>query len=125
MEILINYKSKIPIYEQITSQVKKMVLSGQLKEGDPLPAMRKMAKSLRVSVITVQKAYEELQDEGYIDSVVGRGTFISRPDTDEVKERYIKEIDSKLKEAVLLAKNSDIKLEEIIIRLKKEYNNLD
>lgn len=122
MDILINYKSKIPIYEQISSQIKLMILSDKLKEGDPLPAMRPLAKSLRVSVITVQKAYEGLQNEGYIDSVIGRGTFVSKTDKDQVKEKYLQEISSELQNLVRLIKKSGIEIDEVVALLRENYN---
>ena len=77
MDIIISSSSSKPIYEQITSQVKAQVMSGKLKQGDPIPSMRALAKSLHVSVITVQRAYEDLQRDGFIETSVGRGSFIS------------------------------------------------
>ena len=77
MEIIISSNTNQPIYEQITSQIKAMVMSGQLKQGDPIPSMRSLAKSLHISVITVQRAYEDLQRDGFVETTVGRGSFIS------------------------------------------------
>ena len=73
MEIIISSNTGKPIYEQITSQIKAMIMSGELKTGDPIPSMRALAKSIHVSVITVQKAYEDLQRDGFIETTVGRG----------------------------------------------------
>ena len=77
MEIIISNNANKPIYEQITSQIKAMVMSGELQAGDAIPSMRSLAKSIHVSVITVQKAYEDLQRDGFIETTVGRGSFIS------------------------------------------------
>lgn len=75
MEIVISSNTSKPIYEQITSQIKALIMSGELQTGDPIPSMRAMAKSLHVSVITVQKAYEDLQRDGFIETTVGRGSL--------------------------------------------------
>ena len=76
MEIIISNNANKPIYEQITTQIKAMIMSGELQAGDAIPSMRSLAKSIHVSVITVQKAYEDLQRDGFIETTVGRGTFI-------------------------------------------------
>ena len=77
MEIIISSNTNKPIYEQITSQIKAMVMNGELQQGEPIPSMRSLAKSLHISVITVQKAYEDLQRDGFIETTVGKGSFIS------------------------------------------------
>lgn len=77
MEILISTSTSKPIYEQITSQIKAQIMSGALQPGEALPSMRALAKSIHVSVITVQKAYEDLQRDGFIETTVGRGTFVA------------------------------------------------
>mgnify|MGYP000134575370 FL=1 len=77
MEIIISNNANKPIYEQITSQIKAMIMSEELTAGDSLPSMRALAKSLHVSVITVQKAYEDLQRDGFIETTIGRGSFVS------------------------------------------------
>lgn len=77
MEIIISNNANKPIYEQITSQMKAMIMSGELQAGDAIPSMRALAKSIHVSVITVQKAYEDLQRDGFIETTVGRGSFVS------------------------------------------------
>lgn len=82
MEIIISSNTSKPIYEQITSQIKAMIMSGELKTGDPIPSMRALAKSIHVSVITVQKAYEDLQRDGFIEMTVGRGSFVSAQNKD-------------------------------------------
>ena len=76
MEIIISNNANKPIYEQITSQIKAMIMSGELQAGDAIPSMRALAKSIHVSVITVQKAYEDLQRDGFIETTVGRGSLV-------------------------------------------------
>ena len=82
MQILISNHTTKPIYEQITSQIKHAIMNGELKSGDPLPSMRALAKDLHISVITTQKAYEDLQRDGFIESAAGRGTFVSSQNKD-------------------------------------------
>lgn len=87
MEIIISSNTSKPIYEQITSQIKAMIMSGELKTGDPIPSMRSMAKSIHVSVITVQKAYEDLQRDGFIETTVGRGSLYPRKTKISIKKK--------------------------------------
>lgn len=77
MEIILSNASQKPIYEQITSQIKAMIMNGELKAGDAMPSMRKLAKELHVSVITTQRAYDDLQKDGFIVTVPAKGTFVS------------------------------------------------
>ncbi|MDO5047465.1 MAG: GntR family transcriptional regulator [Anaerococcus sp.] len=111
MEILISYQSKDPIYIQIVSQIKKLVLDGRLKPGNSIPAMRTLAKDLNVSVITVQKAYEILRDEGFLNTVVGKGTFVEMPEIHDLKinqrENLITKIDETIKFAYINGFSSD------------------
>lgn len=80
MEIILSSNSSKPIYTQITEQIKAQIMDGTLRAGDPIPSMRSLAKSLHVSVITVQRAYEELQRNGFIETTVGRGSFVAVQD---------------------------------------------
>lgn len=86
MEIIISSNTSKPIYEQITSQIKAKIMSGELHTGDPIPSMRALAKSIHVSVITVQKAYEDLQRDGFIETTVGRGSFVSAQNKTFIKK---------------------------------------
>lgn len=113
MNILISNSSDKPIYEQITLQIKTMVMNGQLKEGDPLPSMRTLAKELRISVITTKRAYEDLERDGFITTVVGKGSFIKAADTSLVREEKLKQIEELLSKAVSLAQHSGIERKEI------------
>ncbi|HGA3879802.1 GntR family transcriptional regulator [Peptoniphilus duerdenii] len=122
MEILISYQSKDPIYIQIVSQIKKLVLDGKLKHGDSIPAMRSLAKDLNVSVITVQKAYEILRDEGFLNTVVGKGTFVEMPEMHDLKinqkANLITKIDETIKFAYINGFNSDEFLDLVNLQVK-------
>ena len=87
MEIILSNASPKPIYEQITSQIKAMIMNGELKAGDPMPSMRKLAKELHVSVITTQRAYDDLQKDGFIVTVPAKGTFVSAQNQDFIGRR--------------------------------------
>lgn len=113
MEIIISNSSPKPIYEQITSQMKALIMNGELKSGDAIPSMRVMAKTIHVSVITVQKAYEDLARDGFIETTVGRGSFVSTQNKDFIKEEKQKVIETLLQEATDKAKQVGIKLEEL------------
>ena len=107
MKIVISSNTSKPIYEQITSQIKAMVMSGELKTGDPIPSMRSLAKMIHVSVITVQKAYEDLQRDGFIETTVGRGSFISAQNRDFIQEEMNKKIEEHLRLRQKLLEQAD------------------
>ena len=90
MEIIISNSSGKPIYEQITDQVKSQIMSGQLKAGDPLPSMRALAQSLRISVITTKRAYNDLEAEGFIETVAGKGSFVAAQDPGLLREANLR-----------------------------------
>ncbi|MDY0406498.1 GntR family transcriptional regulator [Virgibacillus sp. 179-BFC.A HS] len=113
MQILISNNSKVSIYQQIKNQVKEKVLSGELKEGDALPSMRQLAKDLHISVITTKRAYEELEKEGFIYSIVGKGSFIAEQNEDVIKEKKLTTIEEKLIEAIAGSKEVGLSLQEI------------
>ncbi|NBJ91535.1 GntR family transcriptional regulator [Parablautia muri] len=113
MNIIISNSSDKPIYEQITIQIKTMVMNGQLKEGDPLPSMRTLARELRISVITTKRAYEDLEKDGFITTVVGKGSFVKAADIRLVREEKLKEIEELLARAVSVAQQSSITRQEI------------
>lgn len=113
MDIIISNSSGKPIYEQITIQIKNMIMSGELKPGDPLPSMRLLAKELRISVITTKRAYEDLERDGFITTLVGKGSFVSETNTEIMKEEQYRAIEEYLQKAVESAKTSGIKLEEL------------
>lgn len=121
MEIIISSNTSKPIYEQITSQMKAMIMSGELKTGDPIPSMRSLAKTIHVSVITVQKAYEELTRDGFIETTVGRGSFVAAQNKDFIQEEKQKQIENHLILATDIARTNGIKLEKLIELLKIFY----
>lgn len=114
MDIIITNNSESPIYEQIKEQMKAMILSGDLKEGDMLPSMRLLAKELRISIITTKRAYEELEREGYIESYTGKGSFVKSINREMVKETVIYEIEGLFDEILDKAKMANISGEELL-----------
>lgn len=100
MDIIISNSSPNPIYTQITDQIKAMIISGRLKAGRPLPGMRILAKDLRVSMITTKRAYEELEKEGYIETVAGKGCFVKAPDAAGLQKAGEEKVSSLLSQAV-------------------------
>ena len=121
MEIIISNSNKKPIYDQIESQIKDMIMIGTLKEGDALPSMRLLAKELRISVITTKRAYEELERDGFIETVTGRGSFVARKNLELIKEEQLRRAEEYLLESVDVAKSSGITLEELVDILSALY----
>lgn len=113
MNIIISNADKAPIYEQITRQIKEMIMNGTLKEGDALPSMRFLAKELRISMITTKRAYEELERDGFIESYVGKGSFVKGANQDFIREKNCKEMEEALLTAVDKAKLSNVSLKEL------------
>ena len=121
MEIIIKNSSSEPIYQQITSQIKAMIIDGTLKAGDTMPSMRNLAKSLHVSVITAQHAYEDLQKDGFIETVAGKGTFISSQNKNFIREEQLRIIEQKIEDIAKIAKIYDVSLDELIKTLTIIY----
>ena len=113
MEIIISNNVNKPIYEQITSQIKAMIMSGELRSGDPIPSMRALAKSIHVSVITVQKAYEDLQRDGVINTAVGRGSFVSAQNKEFYQEEQQRIAEEHLQAAAEIGRTNNISLEKL------------
>ncbi|MDD5945077.1 MAG: GntR family transcriptional regulator [Clostridia bacterium] len=114
MEIFISNRDERPIYEQISSQLKKMIISGEIKEGEALPSMRVLAKDLRISVITTKRAYEELEKDGFIVTVTGKGTFAAEQNSQLIKEEKLKSIELKMKDIWAEASLCGITREELL-----------
>lgn len=114
MNILISNADSRPIYSQICQQIKDQILQGVLKPGEGLPSMRTLAKELRISVITTKRAYEELEQEGFIETVVGKGSFVAQKNTELLREEQLKILDMQLCEAVTTAKRAKISIDECI-----------
>jgi len=113
MKIIISNSSENPIYEQITNQIKSQIINGDLQEGETLPSIRKLASELGISVITTKRAYEELEKEGFIDTVGGKGSFISRQNKEFLREKKMKVVEEKLAEAVSEAKMLCIRFKDL------------
>lgn len=122
MKIIISNSSPDPIYEQVTKQIKSQIISGDLSEGEPLPSIRKLAKDLQISVITTKRAYEELEKEGFIDTVGGKGCFVAMQNKELLKEKKMQTVEEKLSDAVFNAKKLGIKLTELKSMLSILYN---
>lgn len=125
VEIILSNVSQKPIYEQITSQIKAMIMNGELKAGDAMPSMRKLAKELHVSVITTQRAYDDLQKDGFIVTVPAKGTFVSTQNQDFIREENRRRIEQLLTDAVELAKENGIELEELRTTVEVLYQEED
>lgn len=117
MLILINNKNGVPIYEQIYSQIKTAVINGSLKEDTPLPSIRNLAKDLRISVITTKRAYEELERDGFIYTLPGKGSFAAGRNTELIREENLKKIEEHLNEIMRLAATCNLKKGDIISML--------
>jgi len=100
MRILIANSSPDPIYDQIVRQVRAQIIAGDLHEGEPLPSIRKLALDLQISVITTKRAYDELEAEGFIDTVAGKGTFVAAQNAEFLREKRMKAVEEKMAAAV-------------------------
>lgn len=122
MDIIISNSSGEPIYEQISSQIKALVINGVLKEGDALPSMRTLAQQLRISVITTKRAYEELERDGFIESYTGKGSFIKAQNPEMLKEENLRVIEELLVQVCDKAKISGVGFEELRNIMEIVYN---
>lgn len=113
MHIIINHSSMVPIYEQIMDQIKKAIVNGTLKADDILPSVRSLSKELKISALTVKKAYDNLEAEGFTVTVHGKGTFVTSTNTQLLKEEQIKEVENHLEKAVLKGKEYGMDNKEI------------
>lgn len=108
MNIVISNSSGKPIYEQITSQIKIKIMNGELSPGDPLPSMRLLAKELHISVITTKRAYNDLEQEGFIETVAGKGSFVAGSNTELIRENSLRRVEEYLAKAVDMARENGI-----------------
>lgn len=122
MDIIISNSSGVPIYEQIEEQIKSQIMTGELVEGDALPSMRMLAKDLKISIITTKRAYEDLERDGFITSVTGKGSFVKGINSDMVKENMMFAIQELLDTAVDKAILGKITYEELSETLKILYD---
>ena len=122
MNIIINSSSMVPIYEQIVESVKKSIASGELRPGEALPSVRSLARDLRISALTVKKAYDQLESEGFTATVHGKGTYVLSINNELVREEQMKELESDMQVIVDKARRYDISMEELreLFRLVSE-----
>ncbi len=113
MDIIISNSSGQPIYEQICRQIKGAIAAGKLQPGEPLPSIRSLARDLRISVITTKRAYEELERDGFIQTVAGKGSFVAQQDLELARESNLREIEQHLQAALELSRQIDLPAEEL------------
>lgn len=121
MNIVISNSSDKPIYEQIAQQIKKLIISGELSPGDALPSMRFLAKELRISVITTKRAYSDLERDGFIETVTGKGSFVANQNLSFIREEQLRLAEEFLQKAVDIARSSDISWAELSELLELLY----
>ena len=114
VHIFIDNKSGAPIYDQIYSQIKAQIVSGALLEDDPLPSIRNLAKDLRISVVTTKRAYDELEREGFIYTVPGKGCFVAPKNVELLREAQLRQIEEHIEEIIKLAAGCNLSKEELI-----------
>ena len=118
MTILLDNQSGEPIYRQIAQQIKTQILSGALVPDTPLPSIRNLAKDLRISVITTKRAYDELEQQGFVYTLAGKGCFVAPLNLELLQEEHLKQIESHLQEAVRLAETCGLSQEELLEMLR-------
>ena len=114
MQIIINNSSMTPIYEQVVEQIKAMILSEELEEGDILPSVRSLSKELKISALTVKKAYDNLESEGFVTTVHGKGTYVKGANQELLKEEQRKEVEADLEMAIQKGRRCNMSDDEII-----------
>ena len=125
MDIILSNSSGKPIYEQIADQVKEQIMTGALEAGDALPSMRLLAKELRISVITTKRAYEELERDGFLENVPGKGCFVAPQNRELLREAQLRKVEEKLFQAVDEARKGGFPLEELQEMLNLLYQGDD
>ena len=123
MNLIISNASGKPIYEQIYTQVKNCIISGELSPGDALPSIRALAKDLRISVITTTRAYYELERDGFIDRVPGKGCYVAEKNLELVREAHLKQIEEHMTEIVTLAAGCSLSEEDTVQMLRLIWEN--
>lgn len=118
MQILIDNRSGVPIYEQIYSQIKSQIISGSVREDDALPSIRSLAKDLRISVITTKRAYDELEREGFVYTVAGKGCFVAPKNVELLRENNLRQIEEHLQSALQLAKSCKLGVNDLVEMLE-------
>lgn len=121
MEIIISNSSDKPIYEQVSSQIKNKIMNGTLEPGEMLPSMRALAKDLHISVITVQRAYEDLTRDGFIETVSGKGSFVASQNKEFIQEEQLRKAEELLQQVVDIGRSHGISYEQMANILKVLY----
>ena len=124
VDIIISNSSGKPIYEQIADQVKEQIMAGALAAGDALPSMRLLAKELRISVITTKRAYEELERDGFLENVPGKGCFVAPQHRELLREAQLRRVEEKLTQAIEEARRGAVSLEELKEMLTELYQEV-
>lgn len=123
MNILIDNKSNLPIYDQIYTQIKNQIINGSLNEDEALPSIRNLAKDLRISVITTKRAYDELEKEGFIYTVKSKGCFVAPKNLELIREENLKKIEAHIDEIIKLSASCNLTQNDIIEMIKLEMEN--
>ncbi|MDO4288613.1 MAG: GntR family transcriptional regulator [Eubacterium sp.] len=121
MDILISNNSGKPIYEQIATQIKNKIIGGELAPGDALPSIRLLARELRISVITTKRAYSDLEQAGFIETIPGKGSFVASQNTDFLLEENLRRLEAHLEAAVELSRAAGLDLQELVETLTLIY----
>lgn len=121
MNIIISNTSSVPLYEQIKNQIESSILKGTITAGEALPSIRFLAKELKVSIITTKKAYEELEKDGLIETIAGKGSFVANKNSSRLRELGISKFEDNLTNAIKIAKSINLSLDECIEILKIIY----
>lgn len=118
MEIIIRNTVNLPIYEQISTQIKNQIIAGTLRPGEALPSIRALAKDLKISVITTKRAYEELEAQGFLNTIAGKGSFVAEKNLELIREKRLRELEEHLEVAAEIAKTCGVSWEELMETLR-------
>lgn len=118
LNIIISNTSGVPIYEQIAKEIKNEIVSGNIKENSSLPSIRSLASELRVSVITTKRAYEELEKDGYVYTLPGKGSYVAEQNKELLREEKLREIEEKFIEAIDISNSIGLDFDELVYMLK-------
>ncbi|HIY09022.1 MAG TPA: GntR family transcriptional regulator [Firmicutes bacterium] len=121
MKLLLSNTSGVPIYEQLKAQIKEAILSGELAEGEALPSLRQLAKDLRISVLTVTRAYTQLEQEGFVTNVQGKGCYVLSRDNGMIREQLLRTVEQHLEQGVRAARTAGLSWEELVSMLQGQW----
>ena len=121
MKLLLSNTSGVPIYEQLKAQIKEAILSGALAEGEALPSLRQLAKDLRISVLTVTRAYTQLEQEGFVTNVQGKGCYVLSRDNGMIREQLLRTVEQHLEQGVRAARTAGLSWEELVSMLQGQW----